>query len=344
MFTKGWHPDEENKKQESKPAPRFSPKIVAKIYGKPLTEISKDRVFKEDRPPTIPKIPRPKKEPKPIKEVKSKPMIDFKLPATPSPVRTSPIIVGEHEESDVKIYKSKDYRRFQFKNGNRVRNPNKIKNIKKDIAAGLNVLMLCPIVVVEQPDGYLEIADGQHRFIVSEETGDYVWYVIAASLSLLDIAKVNSNTERWKDKDFINCYEAQGNEHYRGLQNFMTAWGLPVTTSIQLLTSGVIDKDNGGAKGKQDFTDGKFEIKALEKANETMERVMLFNGFAGLKQRAFIAAICTIAKSGKISLEDLAEKFRKYPDDLTVQMNQKEYLLVLEKVYNKNKHSREVIY
>jgi hypothetical protein len=249
-----------------------------------------------------------------------------------------------HTESSVKVFFTKEYSRFQTIDGNRQLNEPKIKRIMKDMQNGLDVLRYCPVLVVEK-DGRLKIIDGQHRFFVARKMGSHVWYIISEDMSLMDIAKINSNTDKWKDKDFINCYVQQGNKHYEVLQDFLIDTGFPLSISLLLFGKGLTQREGGVTSGqKQLFQQGKFEVKEKDTAYMVAEKVKLFKDYPGHNSGAFIQAIVQVIKSGKVPVEDLCEKWAKDKRALTVQRNSKGYLFALEAIYNQGAHTRKVIY
>jgi len=250
----------------------------------------------------------------------------------------------QHQESNLKIYFTNDYSRFKFLLGNRQLNDSKIKRIMKDIAEGIDVLRYNPIQVVER-NGRLEIADGQHRFYIARTLKRPVHYIVMEeSLQLHDIAKVNSNTEKWKTKDFINCYVEQGNENYQQLQDFMDSYGFSATTSIKLLQNGNPGTEAGLIKGAQDFQRGEFEVRFLDKALQIADTVCQFKSFKFYKERGFIIAIYRIMEAGKITIDELIQKYQKHPELLERQAGFKEYIFNLESIYNKGKQQRVVIF
>ena len=109
----------------------------------------------------------------------------------------------EHTPATTMVFQTTDYNRFRMIKGNRGLDVNKIKKILGDIDRGTNLLKYVPVLVVEH-EGKLDIIDGQHRFSVSKKKKEPVYYIIAESLSLYDIARMNSNQEKWKPADFTN--------------------------------------------------------------------------------------------------------------------------------------------
>lgn len=250
----------------------------------------------------------------------------------------------QHTESSIKIYHTKEYARFRTITGNRELNSLKINRIIKDIENGLDVLRYCPVLVKEE-GGVLRIIDGQHRFFVSKKVKSPVWYIISEDMNLQQIAKINSNTEKWKDRDFLNCYIQLGNKHYQKLQEFIDEYNFPIGISLILLQKGMALGDGGGTSGiKHRFRAGEFEVLEWDKAVELSNQVKLFSSFPGHNHGGFIEAIGRIIRSGKIQIRDLVKKYERDPLLLTPQKNAKQYLNNLEVVYNQNLRTRQTIY
>ncbi len=247
----------------------------------------------------------------------------------------------KHTESSIRVYFSKDYSLFRMLVGNRQLNDTKIKKIISDINNGTDVLRYCPIMVAEK-NGKLEIIDGQHRFWVSKKIKSPVWYIIAEDMSLYDIAKMNSNTEKWKSKDFVNCYVQLGNENYLRLQELMDKYPVSISTMIVMLQRGTISDGSGGST-KKGFERGDFEVNHLKftiDLLETCNRIESPNRFS----RHFIMAIDKIIRSGKVSIEEVISKINAAPEALEPQGSYKAYLTAMENIYNKNKQKRTVIF
>jgi hypothetical protein len=250
----------------------------------------------------------------------------------------------QHTESNLKVHFSSEYGKFKFIVGNRQLNDGKIKRIIKDIEDGIDVLRYYPIQVVEKKER-LEILDGQHRFYIAKKLKRPVHYIIMSeSRELPDIAKINSNTEKWKTKDFINCYIEQGNTNYSKLQDFMDTYGFSATVSIKMLSQGTPGTEAGLSDGTYDFQRGAFEVLHESKAIEIANEVKRFSSFKFYKDRGFIIAIYRIKEAGKITIDELLSKYEKYPDMLQKQSGFKDYLFCLENIYNRGKQLRQVIY
>jgi len=241
-------------------------------------------------------------------------------------------------DAAVQIKVTNLYNVFKNITGNRELNMNKIKRIEKDIASGLNMLPYCPIIVDEE----MNIIDGQHRFFIARKLKQYIHYIVAPELSLHEIARVNSNTERWKGKDFIHCYATQGNENYIKLQAFMDKYHLPHSTAMTLLATG--GAQEGSSRLKEVFETGKFMVLQEKKAEELMQLALCFKNHPGFLTRQFLAALATIKAANKCDWNILLKKFDSNPELLPECANKKDYLLSLEQVYNKGAQQRKILY
>lgn len=246
-----------------------------------------------------------------------------------------------HTEATLKIFFTTEYSRFNMINGNRQLNDGRIKKIMREIAEGNDMLKYYPIQVKE--NGHrLDILDGQHRFYICKKLKRPVFYIlITEQKTLPEIAKINSNVEKWKDADFINCYVQNDNENYKTLQNYLDTYGISVGSSLSLLALGT-PKSNTHDALKEKFHHGQFEVKFSEYANELAEDCKRYAPFFW-RDRNFVSAIHKIKKAGLIDIAEVLEAFRKRPELLLHQSGIKEYVYNLEQIVNVKKQIRIVI-
>lgn len=251
----------------------------------------------------------------------------------------------QHTASDVKVYKTFDYRLFSRKKGNRAINQNKVKKIVRDIRHGVNLLPDFPILVSE--NGKLDVIDGQHRLEAAVQTKEPIYYIIRRQdMELHTVARFNSLQEKWKPADFINCYIEKGLSDYKKLEGFIGQYGVPVSVALNLLYYGITGRDNGGAG--RDITEmfkrGEFVCKHYRQARDIMEQCRAFEAFSGWNTRPFIVAISKILEADLCDFTELADKFNKEPRALERSSSAKAYLVNLEQIYNKGYHKRRNIY
>ena len=248
-----------------------------------------------------------------------------------------------HVTSPVKVYVTTNYKMFKHTLGNRMLNKNKIKKIVSDIKNNLDRLSDFPILV---DPANMQIKDGQHRLESAMTAQVPIYYIFARPMQLHEIARVNSNTERWKATDFINCYVEQGNEEYKILRDFIKEYGFPLSVTMGLLIGRKTPEGGGGQQLQEKFERGQFVVSrpALEEAKELAKLIARFSKFSAHTSRNFINAIEAIRSKGLCDFDILVKKFEQKPDMLKPHQDKKAFIANLELVYNLNAHKRTIIF
>ena len=211
----------------------------------------------------------------------------------------------KHNSSAVIVFQSTEYNNFEMLNGNRALNQKKIINIIKEIENGNDMLCYYPIQVrVENKK--MKILDGQHRYFISKKLKRPVYYILVTeNKSMADIAKVNSNVEKWKAQNFINCYIQQKNNNYIKLQEFFDKYKINIGTTLRLLTTGSPGAEGSNPELTKIFEHGEFEVTHWNEAIGLANDCKRFEKFLYWRDRAFVIAIYRIKKAGLISIDDL---------------------------------------
>lgn len=249
-----------------------------------------------------------------------------------------------HYTSTVVVFQSTEYKNFTMIKGNRPLNEVKMNKIIKQIESGNDMLAYYPIQV-RVVGGKMEILDGQHRFVICKKLKRPVHYIIVTeNKSMSDIANINSNVEKWKGINFINCYIQDGNENYKLILKFNDTYQFSLGVTLMLLSTGNPGSGNGAIDTlSSKFQQGTFEVQKFDQAVEFAEICKQFSTFKNWRQRALLIAIYRIWQAGKIPIEDLIAAFNKNPAMLTEQANFKDYILCLEKIMNVGKKIRVII-
>jgi hypothetical protein len=180
---------------------------------------------------------------------------------------------------------------------------------------------------------------------VAREMKSKIWYIIVEDFTLQDIAKINSNTEKWKTEDYINCYVQQENDNYIQLREFLEKTNFPLSVSLHLLSRGVVGHDGGASSNESDdFKRGKFVVKYADNAWKLHQAVKQFEGFHQHTNRHFIVALDILLRSDKCDFVELIEQYKKEGVKLERRGSVKEYLVNLEEIYNYRMRQRRVIY
>ena len=247
-----------------------------------------------------------------------------------------------HHPSAVAVFQTTEYNNFSFVNGNRPLNQTKIKKIKKEIESGNDMLQYYPVQVRVENDKLL-ILDGQHRFFICTELKRPVYYILVhEAKSMHDIARVNSNTEKWKAFNFINCYQLNGNENYKVIRQFIDEFGFSL--GLNLLKNGNPGSVTGGqADLMNEFENGEFIVKEYDAAVEFGNKCKQFSAFKNWRSRDFLIAISRILIARKIPFEEVVAAYKKTPDELKGQVHFKNYIINLEAIINSGKKNRIII-
>lgn len=249
-----------------------------------------------------------------------------------------------HKISTVSVFQTEEYQNFNFINGNRPLNQTKINRIIKEIESGNDMLKYYPVLVTIENDK-LQILDGQHRFFISKKLKRPVYYMLTEKeQSIQEIAKVNSNVEKWKQLDFINCYIQQGNNNYVLLKRFIDLYGINIGTSLRLLSTGTPGAEGTNGDLADKFEKNLFVVKKWEEAVTLAEKCKLFEATGFWQDRAFIIAIFKIINANLIKFQDLVEVYTKFPGAIEKQHSYKQYIQALELLFNKNKQKRTIIF
>lgn len=239
----------------------------------------------------------------------------------------------------MKIENTKNYELFETIIGNRVLNQKKIQTICIDIHDGLNMLPYYPIIVSRGKNGLMSIIDGQHRFEVSKKTDQPVYYVACESLSLRQIAQLNSRGQKWTINDFLNCYSKLGIEDYVILKDVSREHKIPVSTIGSFLMD-----NRPKSNFKEQFESGNFKVNHLQETQDLLNLTnSLFHQYRFSKDRYLFGAVQKIKEKGLCDFEKLKTKIASAPMIMDKQENIKSYIYNIEKVYNFKNSNRETI-
>ena len=238
------------------------------------------------------------------------------------------------------INETRDYFRFKSINGNRNLNQSKITKICNDIESGFNMLPLCPIIVTLATDEYgYYIIDGQHRFEASKRTNNPVYYVESEGMSLKQIALLNSRADKWKGTDFLNCYINVGIEDYKVLRDIMKQYHINIKIATDLLMFYNIMGNSTEA-----FQSGEFKCIFREETERLLNFINdVFGRYTFSTDRYLIGAVMAIQKKGVIDWERLKLKINTKPNLMDKQMDVKQYILNIERLYNDGLQNRVLL-
>lgn len=103
-----------------------------------------------------------------------------------------------NDEVAYQVYRTYDYDKFKYVDGNRdIKSTAKVKKSIKE-----HGYYRQPILVNE----FLEIIEGQHRFLACKELGLPIEYVIQSGLRAKDCAPLNTGRTNWRTKNYVHLH------------------------------------------------------------------------------------------------------------------------------------------
>ena len=224
-------------------------------------------------------------------------------------------------ESKIQVLSTTDYSIFSDHTSNREVDLNHVKHLVSAIRLS-NLLHINPIVV----DKHLKVIDGQHRLEAARQLEVPIYYVQDEKISKKDIASLNTNQKNWTPIDYINFWAVEGLQAYHILSQFLVKFPFfSVSTALVLV----------GPNDRAAYKRGKLSIDNIEDAEAVGQIVSWFHeSYDFASQRNFGQAIFQMYKSGDYDHDRMMKKVSQQPRSLVPCVNKKQYLEMLEEIYN----------
>jgi hypothetical protein len=176
------------------------------------------------------------------------------------------------------------------------------------------------------------------------QTKNPIYFVECGKLDLARIASINSRSDKWKNSDFLKCYIELGNQNYRVLADFIDEFKINYSTSISMLMAKAI-AEGGRGNTMESFRDGKFEVHYLEWAKNIANKALeVFGRYKFWNDRGLLGATEKLITEGKCDFEVLKGKIKSAPNLMEKKSNAKEYLYLIERVYNYKNQKRVALF
>tara|TARA_R100001460_G_scaffold77120_1_gene118072 strand:+ start:71 stop:859 length:789 start_codon:yes stop_codon:yes gene_type:complete len=228
------------------------------------------------------------------------------------------------ENQTPEIKKTKNYEIFKYHRANRAINKNHVENIKKSMQ---NKFLISPITVNEK----FEVIDGQHRLIASKDLGLPVYYFINNNYSIKEMQRLNAINKNWTPANYLNTGVQLNNQNYIDFKKFKKKYGFSHDVNLTLLAN--ISSNNNAEK----FREGTFEVKDYTLACKYADLIYLVSPYyKEFKRRRFVSAILFLLKHKQdvFSMKEFIDKLKKQPNSLQNCVNTKQYLELIEEIYN----------
>lgn len=201
-----------------------------------------------------------------------------------------------------------------------------VKSIQKN-----NLLHLNPVIV----NPAMEVIDGQHRIAAAEILGVAVYYQIDEKVSKKDLSDLNSVKKNWTTMDYINYWTIEKARGFDQLSKFLSVYpGLPPSTALMLLSS-------DGSRDVKSLKEGVVDVANWDKAVEIADIIVKYRNIIDFAfDRNFILAINKLVNSGLYDHSVMEIKLEKQLRSLVKCATIKQYLDLLEEIYNKGSHNK----
>jgi hypothetical protein len=217
-----------------------------------------------------------------------------------------------------------DYKKFILINGNRIIDKQKVKRLMETMT---EYMAMSPIQVNEK----MQIIDGQHRFTALCNLGKPIYYYVVKGATIKDVQALNTHTDVWDHKDYVNSYVSTGNNNYAIYKQFKEKYGLGTTTNLFLLTG------SGNIKEQQDkFSRGQFVVSNILEAEDIASKIVKMSQYVPFyKDRSFCYAMMRAIKNPSFLFDIFFNEKMTYQSRKLVKCaNVVQYLALIQEIYN----------
>ena len=233
--------------------------------------------------------------------------------------KKEPMVLNSYQ-----VHTTTDYFLFKPIDGNRNKNLLHINRLKKSMAENY----LFTVIIVNED---YEIIDGQHRFHVIKELGLQLHYIVCEGYKLEEVHILNQNSKTWNADDYLTGYCNLGNENYLQYKKFKQKYGFGHNECMAMLSG----RNAIGGSIVQDFKDGSFKVTSLEEAEHVAEKIWLFKDvYDGFKRRSFVYAMLYLFDKPQFEFTEFLQKVKLQPSALTDCSDAKQYISLIEEIYN----------
>jgi len=236
-------------------------------------------------------------------------------------------LFNEIEESYT-IRSTMNYDQFKLVECNRPVTMKQVNHVMNEIMR-VNLTKENPIKVSSD----YEVLDGQHTLLACKKLEIPVYYMFT-EMQKTDIGSFNSVGKAWGYADYLNFYVSQGHEQYKIFQTFVKRYPFAITTLITILTG------NNTHAVFTDFKLGQLKIsQSLDHIEDILSKIVDFkpHSESTFRHRAFIKAYTEQALTHPdFSHKKFLHKVELAPQLFTKQRNNKDYLRMIEDIYNRN--------
>ena len=183
-----------------------------------------------------------------------------------------------------------------------------------------------PLIVNEK----MEIIDGQHRLKAHKELNLPTYFIENKGYGLEETQLLNQNSNNWTANDFMHGYCNAGKNEYLKYRVFNNKYRLNHQCQMNLL-KGTISE----GKWYESFRAGTFKITHLKKAEKIANAILeIGEYYDGYKRRSFVSAMQRAIACPEYNHAYFIKKLKHQRAKMIDCSNYKQYLVLMEKIYN----------
>lgn len=230
------------------------------------------------------------------------------------------------------VYKTNDYSKFKYMNGNRPINKPHVARLKRSFSEK----HLFSVVLVNEK---FEIIDGQHRVRAAKETNKPIYYSIVNGYGLEEVQSLNTNMSNWTKKDYLNAYCDLGYGEYLKFREFLETYPMFGLSGCEVILTQITGNRNTTNHNfnfsVKYFENGDLKIPNYSYSVDCAEKILMFKPYYENYNRAlFIRAIIGMFKHENYNHSQMMSKLRIQPTALQDCSNVGQYKLLIEEIYN----------
>ena len=231
----------------------------------------------------------------------------------------------KQKDSNV-IHITRDYSMFRSVKGNRAIDKGHVQRLMREMKKKDLDL---PIFINEND----EVVDGQHTLQARKELGKPVRYIRGKFENEFDVAIMNANRKNWPMTAYLNFHIENGKKDYQIIKAMTKQYSLPLECAIFLLAGGY----SMWRETRNDFKQGKFKIKTLQRCNEIGADLMFMkNNFNIRLTRSFITAYAVVSEHPRFKWDRFKTALKTKSAMLLRGTNTEDFVRVFDKIYNGN--------
>jgi hypothetical protein len=226
-----------------------------------------------------------------------------------------------------------DYGLFTFIDGNRDINMNQLSRLSESIGEDY---IPVPIIVNEKK----QIIDGQHRYEVVKTLKKPLYYIVIKGLRLPEVHRLNNNTKNWTATEYMNGYAKLGYPDYIQYKEFKRLYNFGHNETMALLRN-----TSSRTNIFKDFRNGLFVINSYNDAVRNAERILIVKQYYdGYKRRSFVFAMMQLFDNEDYNHAEFLHKLSFQSVKLVDCTNVKQYISLIEDIYNYHRKDKIRLY